>query len=98
MNRDGVALVRISRELEVELATLQRVADDYQRVPAEIPEWIRLRTRGSLLHDFYTGIERAFCRIAQELNGGLPNTEHWHRDLLQDMAPGAGRYQATGDH
>ncbi len=86
MNQDGVALIRIRKELELEVAAVQRVADDYGRIPQDIPDWIRVRAQASLLHDFYTGLERAFCRIVQELNGGLPRSEQWHRDLLQDMA------------
>lgn len=86
MNIDDVALIRIRKEIELELTSLQRVVDEYPEVPDGIPEWVRLRTQASLLHDYYTGLERVFCRIAQELNGGLPRSEQWHRDLLQDMA------------
>jgi hypothetical protein len=45
-----------------------------------------MRARASILHDFYCGIERIFMRIAQELNGGVPVSEHWHRQLLRDMS------------
>ena len=36
--------------------------------------------------DLYTGAERIFVRLAEELNGGVPLGEQWHRQLLQDMA------------
>ncbi|MCX7788118.1 MAG: hypothetical protein N2442_10520 [Spirochaetes bacterium] len=29
---------------------------------------------GELFHDFYSGIERMFKRIASELNGGVPRS------------------------
>lgn len=45
-----------------------------------------LRAAGSILHDFYNGVENFFRRIAQELNGGLPAGEDWHKQLLTDMA------------
>ena len=86
MNKDSVALVRIRREVEDELALLERLPVEYASIPSSIEEWIRIRTKASLLHDFYTGLERIFSRIAQELNGGVPNTEQWHRDLLKDMS------------
>lgn len=85
MNPESMALVRIRKEIELELHTLERIPKEYLSVPQDIPGWVRTRTKASLLHDFYTGIERVFSRIAQELNGGLPNTEQWHRDLLQEM-------------
>jgi len=43
------------------------------------------RVIGSILHDFYTGVERIFMRIAEELGEGLPRGEHWYRELLEDM-------------
>jgi len=44
-----------------------------------------LRAIGSILHDFYCGIERIFERIAKELNGGIPEGDDWHRQLIRDM-------------
>ena len=44
-----------------------------------------LRARGSILHDFYNGVERVFVRIARELNGGVPRGDQWDRDLVDDM-------------
>jgi len=38
------------------------------------------------LHNFYTGCERIFERIAGEINGALPATPDWHFRLLQTMA------------
>ena len=54
-----------------------------------------LRARGSILHDFSSGVERIFVRIAGELNGGVPQAERWHQELLGDME--ADRLQALAD-
>jgi len=35
------------------------------------------------LHSFYSGAERLFEAIANELDGGLPKGEAWHRELLR---------------
>jgi hypothetical protein len=35
---------------------------------------------------FYNGFENIFKRIAVELDGGLPDNEFWHRELLDSMA------------
>jgi hypothetical protein len=40
---------------------------------------------GDILHDFYTGAERIFMKIAPELNGGVPAGVSWHRELLDNM-------------
>lgn len=37
------------------------------------------------LHNFYTGCERIFQIIADELNGGKPSSYDWHRRLLERM-------------
>lgn len=44
-----------------------------------------LRAVASILHDFYCGVERIFVRIAEELNGGIPEGANWHIQLLKDM-------------
>jgi hypothetical protein len=44
-----------------------------------------LRAIGSILHDFYTAIERIFRRISQNLDGELPLGENWHTQLLDRM-------------
>lgn len=43
------------------------------------------RAAGSILHDFYTGIEKIFCDIANKIDKGLPKTEDWHIRLLKSM-------------
>lgn len=40
---------------------------------------------GSILHDFYTCCERIFRRIALDMNGGLEETEQWHKALSYRM-------------
>ncbi|MFP4384151.1 MAG: hypothetical protein ACLFST_14460 [Spirochaetia bacterium] len=86
MKKDAMIMIRIKREVEEELDLINRVIREYAAVPTNIENWIQVRTKASLLHDFYTGMERIFSRIASELNGGLPNTPDWHRDLLVDMS------------
>ena len=38
------------------------------------------------LHDFYTGLERAFQQIAASLDESVPDGSNWHRELLRRMA------------
>lgn len=43
------------------------------------------RAKGSILHDFYNTCERIFEIIARRINGGLPQTEQWHKKILYQM-------------
>jgi len=64
--------------LEAELKTIAKMKE--LRV-----ESIRLRAYASILHDFYSGIEKMFINIAREIDGTVPKAEGWHRQLLEQM-------------
>ncbi|BCB96346.1 hypothetical protein JZK55_12680 [Dissulfurispira thermophila] len=38
------------------------------------------------LHNFYTGCERIFQKIADDINGGVPHSIDWHKRLLKSMS------------
>ena len=44
-----------------------------------------IRAGGSILHDFYTGIEKIFETIGKEVDNRLPMGEEWHSELLHQM-------------
>jgi hypothetical protein len=85
MRPDDVLTRRLAREIEVEVASIERLAVELAAAPGT-DDTFSLRARGSILHDFYTGIERVFIRLAEEVNGGVPRGEQWHRQLIQDMS------------
>jgi len=35
------------------------------------------------LHDLYTGSERILLRIISHMDGGIPKSEEWHREVLR---------------
>ena len=78
----------LRQEIQLELDNLARVAGSTQallaRLPAQ-PDEYEIRSAGSLLHDFYSGVERIFERIAIRLDGDLPTGPSWHTYLLQRM-------------
>ena len=47
-----------------------------------------LRAEASYIHDFYNSAENLFRMVAEELNGGIPRGESWHRLLLLEMKSG----------
>lgn len=85
MKPEEVLARRLAAEIEAELATMAALGEEFLNAP-RADDTYSVRARGSILHDFYNGIERVFVRIARELNGGVPRGEQWHRDLIDDMA------------
>ena len=75
---------RLAAEIESELGSLSALGEELANAPRQ-DDIYSLRARGSILHDFYNGVERVFVRIARELNGGVPREDQWHRDLVDDM-------------
>jgi predicted nucleotidyltransferase len=51
-----------------------------------VPELFVLPTLAGYITDFYSGCERISERVAVTLDGGLPQTADWHRQLLRQLA------------
>ena len=85
MTPDEAFARRLAAEIEHELDRLEQLRAELATAPRG-DDTFTLRARGSMLHDFYSGIERVFVRIAEELNGGVPQGEQWHRQIVTDMS------------
>lgn len=77
---------RIRKELEdlkraVERA--QRAMDTARLNPQDAD--LYLDSAALNLHDAYSGFERLFKQIAAVVDGNLPSSAEWHRDLLDQM-------------
>ncbi|MBV6433874.1 MAG: hypothetical protein IANPNBLG_04108 [Bryobacteraceae bacterium] len=77
---------RIRKELE----DLKRLAARSQRAmeaarhnPTEAD--LYLDSAALNLHDVYSGFERIFKQVAATVDGNVPSTPEWHRDLLDQM-------------
>ena len=81
---DEVLARRLAAEIRLELAALDRLMEEGSSAPTST-DVFSLRGRASILHDTYSAVERVFVRIAEELNGGVPKGDAWHRQLLTDM-------------
>ena len=86
MTHDQVMLLRLKGEIETEIAFCDSLAQEYASLPEALSSAHANRLKASIFHDFYTGVERVFRRIAEELNGGVPRSESWHKQLLLDMS------------
>ncbi len=84
MRPEEVLARRLAAEIDAELANLNALEREFENRPEQDDSY-SLRARGSILHDLYAGVERILVRIAHELNGGVPQAEQWHQQLIEDM-------------
>ena len=74
---------RLQSEINQEVSSLEALLQELRTLKLRLAykkvSNLDLRAAGSILHDFYSGVENIFRRVAQELNGGLPAGEDWHK-------------------
>ncbi len=81
--------VSLEKEIEIEIENLERLVKEMEEITdksANKLDFIETRAAGSILHDFYCGVEKIFERIAVHIDGKLPKGEDWHTELLLKMA------------
>lgn len=87
-DREAASLRQIAAEVRAELAHIGRTVDELKRaredVAAEPDRRVVLYGAAALVETFYSGVEKAFSRIARGL-GAMPEGPAWHRTLLDDM-------------
>jgi predicted nucleotidyltransferase len=89
---------QIREELE-NLELLARRAETWLQGQREEPPPLEIMGAGKIVHDFYTGAERIFERIAVQVDDSLPSGLHWHTDLLRQMeGPWREKRGAVLDH
>src|SRR3989442_1331963 len=90
---------KLRRQIAGELDQLNRLIDIHRALLDQCalvpPSPIETSALGAMLHSFYNGIENIFKRIALELDGELPDSGTWHRDLLEAMARSTSRRPAV---
>lgn len=88
MKKNELFLKRIKTELLSELENISRLMDEYNdfvsKYSAHMDAYL-LRVKASFMADFYMGVEKIFRIIVEELNGGAPRGEGWHKRLLHTM-------------
>ena len=81
MNNLKILQISIEDELDI-LRNLDREKEGLLR---KKPTNYILRAGGSILHDFYTGLEKIFENIVKEIDRRIPAGEEWHSELLHQM-------------
>ena len=88
----------IQRELNELDKLMCRYADAIRLGSVSEPELLHVTALGSVLHSFYSGIERIFTDVAKRIDGSLPQGDRWHTELLMQMArPTASRPSVISD-
>ena len=75
--------------IEDELTALQRIVGWTEEALTKLPEepsQLEMHGLAAYIHQFYTGIERIFERIAVWLGEERPKGSYWHVELLSRMA------------
>ena len=81
-------LILLEVRLRKELMNLEKLVEELKTITRmrELKvDSVRLRACASILHDFYSGIEKMFINIARETDRTVPLGEGWHRELLEQM-------------
>jgi len=79
----------IKDQVGIEIENLQRLLQEMKQLLTKTgrgKRFLEVRAAGSILHDFYCGIEKIFERIAVAIDKNLPGGESWHMELLLQMA------------
>jgi hypothetical protein len=72
-------------EIAIEFLNLDRLLEEMKALLDSCensPSQTEARAAGSILHDFYCGIEKIFRRIAHNVDQDIPSGDNWHADLL----------------
>jgi len=84
---ERAALVRMAAAIRAEMSSVDRViaemGETLNRHTEKRPETVVVHGTGGMIHDFYTGIEKAVSVVTPALNGIESGGESWHRDLLR---------------
>lgn len=87
VNRDEL-IQRITDErtkIDRTVGRIERALEKIDILPVDAREFIE-RALAADLAEVYTGFEKIFERIANEIDKQLPKSERWHTDLLTQMA------------
>ena len=88
----------IQRELDELDKMMCRYAEAIRLGSAIEPELLQVTALGSVLHSFYSGIERIFAEVAKRIDRSLPQGDRWHTELLIQIArPTASRPAVISD-
>ncbi len=75
----------LKAHIENELGNMETLLDEASAMYNNEESNINIRAGGSVLHDFYTGVENIFHAIASTIDEKVPDGMSWHIELLNQM-------------
>lgn len=88
MSRTPNGIQTLRTEIDQELKELERLEEEIFNYLEQLdhePENMELRALGSSIHDFYSGVEKIFELIAENIDEDIPEGKDWHNRLLMRM-------------
>ena len=84
-------LPELISEIKDELELVELLVADIEEVRKTIPKSSKAKgvyeeSLALKLHNFYTGCERIFLRVVDDINGGVSRSQDWHKRLLKSMS------------
>lgn len=81
---------RTIEKIQFEIDEIDQLLESYKslidRCISKTPDLVELTAIATILHSFYSGIEKVFVLIAKEIDLELPNEHDWHKKLLIQMS------------
>lgn len=80
---------KLKSDITIELDNLYSIVSEMNEILKQKnsnSENIRIRAIGSILHDYYCGVEKIFKRIAINIDKSLPQDLDWHKKILNQMS------------
>ncbi|MCL6612925.1 MAG: hypothetical protein K6T66_15445 [Peptococcaceae bacterium] len=81
-------LILLEARIRKELDHLEKLVEELRsvnKIKDPGAKSFRPRVYASILHDFYSGMEKIFINIAREIDHSVPADRGWHRELLDQM-------------
>jgi hypothetical protein len=85
INKYFTLIGRIEQELSEIKKSVERATRAWEKA-RELGDFLYLDSVALNLHDFYSGLERIFERIAEDIDEIKPSGNSWHQELLKQMA------------
>ena len=80
---------KVIKQIEFEIEKIEKLLRSYHQLIkiSEVtePDLIQITALASVVHSFYNGIENIFQTISKKVDGHVPDSRQWHRDLLKEM-------------
>lgn len=80
---------KIITRIEFEIQQIDHLLESYghlrEKAQRKTPDLVETTALASVLHSFYTGVEKIFTYVAEGIDGQSPSGARWHQELMDRM-------------